>query len=308
VSVDVNKDGLMNVLTDYGQQRDDLSQSKSMHDNNIELQYNPRHAVPNVEEHAARMQQLSARARDRHQGLYNLRYGSGPLATLDVFRAAQAHAPVHVFLHGGYWRGRDKSDFSFLADALIPQGITLVVMNYDLCPQVELPTIVDQVAQGLTWVHQHAKHWGADPSRFSASGHSAGAHLIAAVLARHSHATSVPSGLPSSAVLISGVYDLEPVLSISVNQEIRLRPEQVAPMSPLRHSPCKPVRLDVAVGGAETTGFIKQSTQFASHCINHGVDARFLTIEGADHYTVLRQFESPAGELSRRVADGLLSP
>ena len=109
-------------------------------------------------------------------------------------------------------------------------------------------------------------------------------------------------------MLISGVYDLEPVLSISVNQEIRLRPEQVAPMSPLRHSPCKPVRLDVAVGGAETTGFINQSTQFASHCINHGVDARFLTIEGADHYTVLRQFESPEGELSRWVADGLLSP
>ena len=284
-----------------------MSQSGDMHDTDIEFQFNPRHAVRHVEEHAARMQQLSAKARDRHQGLTDLRYGPGPLATLDVFRAAQAHAPVHVFLHGGYWRGRDKSDFSFLADALIPQGITLVVMNYDLCPQVELPAIVDQVAMGLNWVHQHAADWGADPSRYSASGHSAGAHLIAAVLARHAHAHSVPSGLPSSAVLISGVYDLEPVLSISVNQEIRLRPEQVAPLSPLRHRPCQPVRLDVVVGGAETRGFIDQSTRFASHCLAHQVDARFMEIEGADHYTVLRQFESPDGELSRRVASGLLS-
>jgi arylformamidase len=276
-----------------------------MNHTNIESQFNPRRAVPNAEEHAARMQQRSALARDRHAGLFNLRYGPGPLATLDVFRAAQAHAPVHVFLHGGYWRGRDKSDFSFLADALIPQGITLVVMNYDLCPSVELPAIVDQVAAGLHWVHQHAPEWGADPSRYSASGHSAGAHLLAAVLARHSQATAVPDGLPSSAVLISGVYELEPVLSISVNQEIRLRPEQVAPMSPLRHPPCQPVRLDVVVGGAETQGFIDQSTQYARHCTHHGVDARFLSIEGTDHYTVLRQFESPEGELSRLVTHGL---
>ncbi|MEY3652516.1 MAG: hypothetical protein RL739_686, partial [Pseudomonadota bacterium] len=151
-----------------------------MHATDVETQFNPRRAVPNVDEHAARTQLLSQQARQRHEGIYNLRYGPGPLATLDVFKAAQAHAPVHVFLHGGYWRGRDKSDFSYLADALLPHGITTVVMNYDLCPHVELPAIVDQVAQGLAWVHDHAADWGADPKRYSASGHSAGAHLIAA--------------------------------------------------------------------------------------------------------------------------------
>ena len=156
-----------------------------MHPTDIETQFNPRHAVPNVEAHAARTQQLSQEARQRHEGIYNLRYGPGPLATLDVFKAAPSNAPLHVFLHGGYWRGRDKSDFSYLADALLPHGITTIVMNYDLCPQVELPAIVDQVAQGLAWVHEHAADWGADPHRYSASGHSAGAHLIAACLARH---------------------------------------------------------------------------------------------------------------------------
>ena len=273
----------------------------------IEFQFNPRRAVPNVEEHAARMQQLSTEARHRHQGIYNLRYGSGPLATLDVFRSSQDNAPLHVFLHGGYWRGRDKSDFSFLADALIPHGVTLVVMNYDLCPQVELPAIVDQVEQGLNWVHAHAGEWGADASRYSASGHSAGAHLIAAVLARHAAARTVPSGLPSSALLISGVYDLEPVLSISVNQEIRLRPDQVAPLSPLLQPACQPVRLVVAVGGAETQGFVDQSERFAVHCSEQGADAHFLKLDGCNHYTVMRQFESPTGELSCLVARDLES-
>jgi arylformamidase len=278
-----------------------------MHATDIETQFNPRRAVPNVDEHAARTQRLSQQARQRHEGIYNLRYGPGPLATLDVFKAAQAHAPVHVFLHGGYWRGRDKSDFSYLADALLPHGITTVVMNYDLCPHVELPAIVDQVAQGLAWVHDHAGEWGADPKRYSASGHSAGAHLIAAVLARHDRATSVPMGMPASAVLISGVYELEPVLSISVNAEIRLRPDQVAAMSPMRHPPCKPVRLAVAVGGAETQGFVEQSKRFAATCAAQGADARFIAYEACDHYTVMRHFESPQGELTRLVVRDLLS-
>ena len=278
-----------------------------MHATDVETQFNPRRAVPNVDEHAARTQLLSQQARQRHEGIYNLRYGPGPLATLDVFKAAQAHAPVHVFLHGGYWRGRDKSDFSYLADALLPHGITTVVMNYDLCPHVELPAIVDQVAQGLAWVHDHAADWGADPKRYSASGHSAGAHLIAAVLARHDQAASVPMGMPSSAVLISGVYELEPVLSISVNAEIRLRTDQVAAMSPMRHPPCKPVRLAVAVGGAETQGFVEQSKRFAATCAAQGADARFIEYEACDHYTVMRHFESPQGELTRLVVRDLLS-
>ena len=278
-----------------------------MHPTDIETQFNPRHAVPNVEAHAARTQQLSQEARQRHEGIYNLRYGPGPLATLDVFKAAPSNAPLHVFLHGGYWRGRDKSDFSYLADALLPHGITAIVMNYDLCPQVELPAIVDQVAQGLAWVHEHAADWGADPHRYSASGHSAGAHLIAACLARYAHATSVPRGMPSSAVLISGIYELEPVLSISVNQEIRLRPDQVAAMSPMRHPPCKPVPLTVAVGGSETRGFIEQSQGFAATCASQGANARFIDFEGCDHYTVMRHFESPEGELTRLVVRDLLS-
>ena len=273
-----------------------------MHTDDIETQFNPRKAVANVDEHAVRFARLSAETRARRKSLFDLRYGGGPLATLDVFPSAEANAPVHVFLHGGYWRGRDKSDYSYIADALVPHGITTVVMNYDLCPQVELPAIVEQVHAGLTWVHEHAREWGADPSRYTASGHSAGAHLIAAALARHAHQDTKPPGMPSAALLMSGVYELEPVLSISVNQEIRLRPEQVAPMSPMRHAPCRPVRLTVAVGGAETRGFIGQSEAFARHCAGLGADARFVNLAGRDHYTIMQLLETPDGELAQCIA------
>lgn len=277
-----------------------------MHATDIETQFNPRKAVANVDEHAARFARLSAATRASRRALLDLRYGSSPLATLDVFPAADANAPVHVFLHGGYWRGRDKSDYSYIADALVPLGITTVVMNYDLCPQVELPAIVDVAHAGLAWVHAHAREWGADASRYTASGHSAGAHLVAAALARHGHETTRPAQMPSAALLISGVYELEPVLSISVNAEIRLRPEQVAPMSPMRQPPCLPVRLTIAVGGAETQGFIGQSEAFARHCAAHGADANFVNLAGRDHYTVMQMLETPEGELAQRIARDLV--
>jgi arylformamidase len=228
----------------------------------------------------------------------DIRYGPGPLATLDVFPAADADAPLHVFLHGGYWRGRDKSDYSYVADALTPLGITAVVMNYDLCPSVELPMIVQQVRQGLQWIHAHATELGGNPDAFTASGHSAGAHLVAAALPRAGAA--LEPWVPRAAVLVSGVYELEPVLSISVNQEIRLRPEQVDPLSPSRHPPTPEVPLTVVVGGGETAGFVHQSRDFATAC---GAAARYIELPDYDHYSIMSLLETPHAQLARLIEE-----
>ena len=53
-----------------------------------------------------------------------------------------AGAPVLVHIHGGYWRALDKSDFSFVAAPFLAQGIAVAVVNYDLCPDVSVATIV----------------------------------------------------------------------------------------------------------------------------------------------------------------------
>ena len=267
----------------------------------LESQYNPRKAVPDVEHFAQRGAALSAATRGRRaDARLDLRYGAGPLATLDVFPAGSPRAPLHVFLHGGYWRGRDKSDYSYVADALVPHGITTVVMNYDLCPAVELPAIVRQVREGLEWIHAHAAQLGADPDAITASGHSAGAHLIAAVLAGAGR--ELPAWAPRAAVLVSGIYELEPVLSVSVNREIRLRPEQVDAMSPMRHPPAAPVPLMVVAGGAEPTAWVRQSHDFAKACSAAGAAAAYMELPGTHHYTVMQSLEQPDGTLARLVA------
>ena len=270
----------------------------------IETQFNPRQAVADVEQFVQRAAELSKATRSRRERRLDLRYGTGALATLDVFPATAANAPLHVFLHGGYWRGRDKSDYSYVADALVPLGITTVVMNYDLCPDVELPAIVDQVRQGFQWIHAHAAELGGDPDAMTASGHSAGAHLIAAALATGPALATPPRDMPRAAVLVSGIYELEPVLSITVNEGIRLRPEQVDRMSPMRHPPAPGVPLTVVVGGAETAGFIGQSRAFAETCCAPGSPALYVEIPGHHHYSIMRLLESPDGPLARLI-DGI---
>lgn len=275
-------------------------------DHDIEWQYNPRKSVANVPEYALRASQLSAEARSRYKSACDIAYGKGPLATLDVFFAAQADAPVHVFLHGGYWRGRDKSDYSFIANALIPLGITTVVMNYDLCPKVPLPAIVLQVREGMRWIYSHASQFAGSGvlPRLSFSGHSAGAHLIAAALAADSGETVLPAGRSTSAVLISGIYELEPVLSISVNEEIRLRPEYVDGMSPMRHPPLADLSLDVVVGGAETPDWIQQSKAFADICQQHGLRCAYHELAGHHHYSIMTLLETPDSALASLI-DGV---
>lgn len=283
--------------------------------NDIECQYNPRKSVANVLEYTLRASQLSAEARGRHKPICDVAYGKSPLATLDIFLAAQADAPVHVFLHGGYWRGRDKSDYSFIADALVPLGITTVVMNYDLCPKVPLPAIVLQVREGIRWIYSHAAEFGKcsygkgrgtsgdkAPS-LTFSGHSAGAHLIASALAADSSEIVLPAEQSAAAVLISGIYELEPILSISVNEEIRLQPEQVDPMSPMRHPPLPDLPLHVVVGGNETPAWIQQSKTFSEICRQQGSHCTYLEQSGHNHYSIMTLLETPDGALAVIIND-----
>lgn len=270
-----------------------------MSEYDIESQYNPRKAVSNVEQYQQRAAERSAATRNARKAAYDVRYGDGPLATLDVFPAGPANAPLHVFLHGGYWRGRDKSDYSYVADALVPLGFTTVLMNYDLCPNASLPEIVAQVRQGLAWIQAHASELGGDSQAWTLSGHSAGAHLIAAALAADTPAALLPKTLPQAAILVSGIYELEPVLSITVNKEIRLQPDQVDAMSPMRHPPVASVPLNIVVGGAETTSWIGQSKSFADVCAAHRSACSYQVFEGHHHYSIMTLLETPDSPLAQ---------
>lgn len=256
----------------------------------LAAQYNPRLAVPDFEQHFEAFTSRSAEARARLGGDYDIAYGDTPLQNYDLHRPARlgnAAAPLAVIVHGGYWRGLDKSLHSFLAEPLVAAGAVVANINYDLAPKVTLDVIVGQVQRALSHLAEKATGYGADPSRLHVIGHSAGAHLAAAAFTLPWAGTAGSKPRPAGLALVSGIYDLEPVLHIPVNGEIGLDGAMAARHS-LMHKPLKlPCPVLVAVGDAETPSWIAQSVDYHAACRDAGTQAHLLRIAGANHFSIL---------------------
>ena len=191
-----------------------------------------------------------------------MRYGPTLAEYCDVFPAGPA-APVHVFIHGGYWRRFSARDHDFVVPQLVAAGLTVVVVNYALCPIVSLDEIVRQVRAAIAWTYGHAGEFGADPSRLTVSGHSAGGHLTAmALLTDWAGDYGLPADIIKGAVAISGLFDLGFVPYSYIQPKVQATWDQVARLSPIRHLPGAAPPLLVAVGGDETDEFRRQSRDF----------------------------------------------
>jgi hypothetical protein len=150
-----------------------------------EAQYNNRLAIPDAAVYNARGVERSAAARSRLASRLDLAYGPSARQRIDLYPAAAAGAPILSFIHGGYWRSRDKSEFAFIAEPFVAAGITVAMPEYDLAPSVTVATIVEQMVAAHAWLYRNAGDHGADPSRLFVAGHSAGGHLAAMMAATH---------------------------------------------------------------------------------------------------------------------------
>lgn len=101
---------------------------------------------------------------------------------LDVYSPPQAkNLPVVFWIHGGGWQVGDKSDVQIKPRAFTEKGFVFVSTNYRLWPNVDMGTIVRDIARSIRWVHDHIAEYGGDPERLFVMGHSAGAQLAALV-------------------------------------------------------------------------------------------------------------------------------
>lgn len=273
-------------------------------DDTIEYEYNPHVHVPDVAAYVDRAARASERARARVEGAYDIPYGDRRLTTCDIFSAGR-DAPVHVFLHGGYWRGRDKADYSFMAPAFLEAGVTLVLPNYSLCPDVDLATIVRETTACFHWLRDHGGAYG-DVARLTASGHSAGAHLLAMAHAPDFDAPVAP-GLVRRAVLISGLFDLAPIRHTSVNGDIGLTAEAAAALSPMHHLPYPELPLALYVGGGETASWIQQSRDFHAAVSKGGSRASLEVLGNHNHYSIAEELGDAGSPLGRACVEAALA-
>ena len=157
-----------------------------------------------------------------------LKYGPSPRQIVDLFPAPQA-GPLAMFIHGGWWRTRDPSAYSHLAIGPNAQGVSVAVVGYDLCPQVSIATIIEQMRAACLYL------WRKKHQRITVYGHSAGGHLAACMVATDwkTIAPDAPADLVPAGYSISGVFDLAPLTQISVNADLKLDDKSARACSPL---------------------------------------------------------------------------
>jgi arylformamidase len=254
----------------------------------LDAEYNNRVKVKDAMQWMARFGGESARARAELPLSFDVAYGPHHAERLDVFPAARPGlAPVHVFIHGGYWQRMDKADFSYVARGLRPAGVVTVVVNYGLVPSIDLDTLVGQCRAAVAFVHRHARDWGGDPDRISVSGHSAGGHLVAMLLATDWGALGAPADVLKGGCAISGLYDLEPIRLCYLNEVLRLDAGQARRNSPVLLPPqtCCPVM--VTVGERETEAFHRQSRAYAEALRRASVPCELTVQQGLDHFAII---------------------
>jgi arylformamidase len=261
-------------------------------------QYNARAMIPDHAEIFARWKTRSREVRAGFRCRLDIPYGSSPAEKLDIFPAEGKSEALLVFIHGGYWRSLDKSDFSYLAPAFVRRGVTLALPNYALCPKVGIEDIVKQNLLAIAWLWHHGARHGVNPGRLYVAGHSAGGHLTAMMLAArwNTYMPELPYNLVKGGLAISGIYDLEPlVLAPFVNQDLRLDRAQARRLSPATIPPATTAPLFTAVGGDESDEFKRQAALIASNW--RYAFAGDIPMPGRNHLTVIEELAHPHSAL-----------
>ena len=221
-------------------------------------------------------------------------YGPSERHRYDCSAPAIAKAPLVVYIHGGYWQRGDRKDYSFLAKELNAAGIDVALPSYSLCPAVSVMDIVGEMRACLAAI------WRKTGKHPVVTGHSAGGHLTAAMLATDwSKVAGVPADLVRAGVAISGVFDLAPLIPTSINDlvgSMRQRRGRQARCCGRRRPRAR--TLVAAVGGDESSEFLRQSRARSREAwARAGLKTECLVVPGTNHFTVVDELTKPGSAL-----------
>ncbi|XP_071459771.1 kynurenine formamidase isoform X5 [Marmota flaviventris] len=176
-----------------------------------------------------------------------------------------------------------------MVNPLTAQGVAVVIVAYDIAPKGTLDQMVDQVARSVAFVE---KRYPSNKGIYLC-GHSAGAHLAAMVLLTNWTKHGVTPNLRGF-FLVSGVYDLQPLVFTSQNAPLLMTLEDAQRNSPQRHlevaraqpvDPACPVL--VAVGQHDSPEFHRQSREFQQALCRGGWRASFEELRDVDHFEII---------------------
>jgi len=267
-----------------------------------EAEYNNRARVPEHPQIFARFEHEAAAFRaeaiDAGRAEVGLAYGGTPRQVIDLFHPAGGPSDVlSLFIHGGYWRSLDPSMFSHMARGLTARGFSVALAGYDLCPHVAIGDIIAEMRAAALFL------WRRFGRRLMIYGHSAGGHLAACLLATdwRTYAADVPADLVPAAAGISGLFDLTPLVGVSMNQDLRLTEAEARAASPLFWPAPAGRTFEAWCGALESNEFRRQNRIIAEVWTKAGVTTACLEMAGANHFTVVDPLADPASPYTERL-------
>jgi len=274
----------------------------------FDRQYNARASVQDPLAYMARYTQESQAAFSLPGAVRHQRYSPRAADVLDIYLpqtiAAPAQAaPVFIFIHGGYWRALSKNDSAFMAPALTQAGAVVVVPDYDLAPTVTLDHIVDQMRQAFAWVVRNIAIYGGDARNICVCGSSAGGQLVGMLLAKGWQADyDLPaSAMPASAFPLSGLFDLQPLLTTHINSWMQMDDTAALRNSPRfllpDHSTHSDCQLRVACGEFESREFQRQSREYLAAWQARCLQGQWVEAPATNHFDLPLQLADPTSSV-----------
>ena len=247
----------------------------------LEREYSPSSCIGgDIGPYIAQYRSRSIAARDACYAagspVVELSYGPKLSQTLDlsVPQTGETLAPLVVFIHGGYWQELSKAESFFGATDCLDQGVAYAAIDYTLAPEASLDAIVTECEAAIEFLVETAQTHGIDPSRIVLAGSSAGAHLAAMVALRTNDGWQ-----PAGVALLSGIYDLEPLLGTSINDALHLDEAAARANSPLRFELANMAPTVIAYGANETDQFKRQSNVFGRALVSAGSSTERLSVQ-----------------------------
>jgi arylformamidase len=271
---------------------------RDMDQKTLDDAYNQAAYAPNMDLILNRIAAASETTRKILGAPYRLAYGASEDERLDVYRApTSALAPVNVFVHGGAWLRGSAAQTAFIAEAMVGAGAHAVLVDFINAGQSggDLMPMAEQVARAIAWAWHNAESFGGDRNRFFVSAHSSGAHLAACALSRGWREENLPADFCKGALLVGGMYDLEPVRRSARSAYVKFTDEMEEGLSPQRHINDITVPLMIAYGTCETPEFKRQSRDFFAALKAQGKSAELIVAEGYNHFELFETMANPYG-------------
>jgi len=234
----------------------------------------------------------SKEARGHATAKLGVSIGPGREDVVDIFNEKGTSGGLVVYISGGYWLELNGNISAYPVKPLIAAGHSVIIVHYDRAPLQDLAGIVQQVERSVAWCLRWAE---SNNKKVWLSGHSAGGHLCALTLS-----SAWFQGLPGRSqqavegvVHFSGVFDLKPIRSTSINTVLKLTPGEAERFSPLaqenilRLVEYKHMKHHFLVGEFDSPPFHQQAEAYRSALSERGLETSLTTLADLDHFNLV---------------------